>query len=81
MSQQQPDTNPILHAYKEWILRTPFITRNSVVIIIVVYILSWFLDPTDLLSDIPHDTVLRFQFYRLILAPLVGNCLLSVLVT
>ena len=79
MSQQQPDTNPILHAYKEWILRTPFITRNSVVLIIIVYILSWFVNPTKALSDVPDETVLHFQLYRLVLAPFVGNSILSVL--
>ena len=78
MQPPEPDTNPILHAYKEWVLKTPFITRNSMVLIIVIYVLSWFVLSTEAFANVPYLTVFRFQLYRMLLSPLVSNSLFSV---
>ena len=77
---QTPDVNPMLHAYKEWVLKTPFITRTSLLVIVTVYLLSWIIDLSHYLSNIPYYVIFYFQLYRLILSPFVGNSILAVII-
>lgn len=72
------ESNPLLHWYKEWILKTPFITRNTMVMILVVYLSSFIFDLTIYLANVPYFTIQYFELYRLILSPLVGNSIFSV---
>ena len=78
---QQPPQggNPLAQSYNAWSEKTPFLTRIIAIITVVLYILSWFI-PLDLLfSNIPRYTLYRFEIYRLILSPLVGNSLLTLI--
>ena len=73
--------NPIVTYYNEWSERTPFVTKYSVIILVIAYIISWFFDASDWFADIPFYTLLRFEVYRLLLNPFVGNSLLMLLLT
>ena len=75
---QQPQ-NQLLDYYQNWVNRTPFITRNFLITIFVVYLISWIYDADKLLGNIPYYTIQYFEFYRIILSPLVGNSILSVI--
>mmetsp|Transcript_29360 Transcript_29360/g.65727 ORF Transcript_29360/g.65727 Transcript_29360/m.65727 type:complete len:404 (+) Transcript_29360:62-1273(+) len=78
--ENQPYTppNPALEWYKEWSGRTPLVTRYILQTLGVLYLLSWATSSLTLgLINIPYSTILKFQLYRLFLAPLVGNSLLS----
>jgi hypothetical protein len=77
--QTPAESNPLLHAYKEWVLKTPFITRNSLMVMVFVYALSWIIDLQIFLANVPAFVVFYFQIYRLILSPFVGNSILSVI--
>lgn len=48
-------------------------------VIVFVYLLSWIVDLTFFLANIPAFVVFYFQIYRLLLSPFVGNSILSVL--
>lgn len=73
-----PNQNPVLNYYREWTNKTPVVTRYSMIIITIIYILSWFL-PLDVyqLGNISYFTVLTFEIYRIITSPLVGNSFFS----
>jgi len=80
-NQTPSSTNPVVTYYNEWSERTPFVTKYSVIILVIAYIISWFFDASDWFADIPAYTLLRFEIYRLILNPFVGNSLLMLLLT
>lgn len=74
-----PQGNPIITYYNEWADRTPFVTRNSLIGIVIVYILSWFIEADRQLGNMPYFTVMNFEFYRIITSPIVGNSIFSIL--
>lgn len=71
--------NPVLQSYNAWAERTPFITRNSMVFLVMIYFITFFVSLESYLGDIPYYTILRFELYRLLLSPLVGNSIFTVL--
>jgi hypothetical protein len=85
--------NPWQEMYDRWISKTPFVTRCSLISIIVAwdclhltcltfsvrYILMFFLPMNGSFGNIPYYTLFKFQIYRILLAPLVGNTSLSML--
>lgn len=73
-----PQTNPVLRAYQDWSAKTTFVTRTSMIGIVIVYITSWVFNADMALSNIPYFTVDHFELYRLILSPLVGNSFITV---
>ena len=78
---QQPAPNPALEFYNKWSDKTPYFTRSIVVFLIVEYILSFFIPFEEFLSNIPRYTIMSFEIYRLILSPLVGNSILTLVLT
>lgn len=47
------------------------------IVVVVEYILSFFLPFEDYLGNVPRWTLLHFELYRLILSPMVGNSIIT----
>lgn len=75
-----PPSNPFLDSYRAWSERTPFITRITTILVLVVYILSFFFDLDNYLTNIPLRSVNYFEFYRILLSPLVGNSIIFLII-
>ena len=73
----QESTNPAIKFYQAWSEKTPFATRTIVIGIVVEYILSFFLPFEDYLGNETRYTLFRFEIYRLLLSPIVGNSLIT----
>lgn len=74
-----PDENPFNRAMEDWRSRTPLLCRLLAQTICLSYILSWLVDLSPLFACVPSQTLYKFELYRLVLSPLVGNSLLSAL--
>jgi hypothetical protein len=64
--------NPILTWYQEWADRTPCVTRNSVLVMIGLYIFSWIFDLDGIFGNITDFSIFRFEIYRFFFSTL-GN--------
>jgi hypothetical protein len=73
-------SNPFLESYRAWSERTPWVTRVTTITVLVFYIISFFFDMQLYLTNIPRYTLFRFEVYRLILSPLVGNSILFLII-
>ena len=74
------DNNPINRAYEAWAARTPVVCRGLCVGLAACYGFSWILDLQRGLETVPFRIVRRFELWRLILSPCVGNSLLGTVV-
>ena len=72
-----PDSNPFLTAYEGYVRDTPLVTRYVLNAVVISYFLSFFVDPTFALANIPYFTIFRFQLYRMITSPLVCSSILN----
>lgn len=73
----QPPPNPVQEYYNKWADKTPYFTRTIVIVVVIEYILSFFLPFEDYLGNVPRYTLLHFELYRLILSPMVGNSIIT----
>lgn len=71
------DANPLNRAYEGWYARTPVVCRALCLGLVACYAFSWILDLQRALETVPFRVVRRFELWRLLLAPCVGNSLLS----
>ena len=71
--------NPVNRAYLQWRARTPTVCRSCAVLLFGSYCLSWVLDLSGVLATTPFYVVRKYQVYRLLLSPWVGNSLLGAL--
>jgi membrane associated rhomboid family serine protease len=80
MSNPEPtnNANPILSYYREWADKTPYVTRSLMIVLIVSYIVSLFVESDKLLGNTPFFTILNYEVYRLILSPLVDNSIFNI---
>lgn len=76
---QPPSSNPLKQMYEEWSAKTPCVTRNSLIGIVILYILSFFFDADVTLGNIPYFSLMHLEIYRIILAPAVGNSLITII--
>ena len=77
---QRPQSNPIIEWWDTWTNTTPAVTRISLIVLVICYIFSWFIDLDGTLSNIPSFSIENFEFpYRFVLSPFVGNSLLDVI--
>eukprot|EP01041_Mallomonas_annulata_P003460 gene3460-6886_t len=74
-----PPNNPILQYYQDWSSRTPFVTRSSMIGMVTLYIGSFFFKADLYLGNQAYFTVMHLELYRLILSPLVGNSILTII--
>eukprot|EP00984_Skeletonema_dohrnii_P002377 scaffold828_cov129-Skeletonema_dohrnii-CCMP3373.AAC.2 len=72
-----PDANPVLTAYESYVRDTPLVTRYVLNAVVISYFMSFFVDPTFALANIPYFTLFRFQLYRVITSPLVCSSILN----
>lgn len=72
-------SNQYLQMYQQWSDKTPWITRVSMVSIVVIYILSWFFSFDTVLGNVPYFAIFNFEIYRIIFSPFVGNSLFQVI--
>ena len=79
MDQQSSSQNPLKQMYDEWSTKTPFVTRNSLIGIVLIYILSFFFSADVTLGNIPYFSVMHFEIYRIALAPVVGNSIMTII--
>jgi hypothetical protein len=77
-----PPQNQVLNYYREWANRTPLVARSTLLVLSVMWLLSWFL-PLDAeqLGNVPYFTIFYYELYRIIVSPLVGNDFISLVVT
>lgn len=75
----QESTNPAIKFYQAWANKTPFATRTIVIGIVVEYILSFFLPFESYLGNETRYTMFRFEIYRLLLSPVVGNSFITMI--
>lgn len=76
-----PPGNPALDFYNRWSDKTPYATRVIVIGLLVEYVLSFFIPFEAYLGNTPQYTLLHFEVYRLLLAPLVGNSILTLILS
>ena len=74
------NSNPLLNYYQQWSERTPYVTRVTTVSLCFLYILSFFIPLDSYLGNTPFFVVQHFEIYRLLLSPLVGNSILSLII-
>lgn len=80
MSQStSPEQNPFRQMYEDWSMKTPIITKNSMIVIFFIYVLSFFFSLDMALGNTPYFSIFHFEIYRIVFSPLVGNSLLTIL--
>lgn len=80
MSSQPPasNDNPVLTYYREWSEKTPYVTRVTMIVLVVSYLVSFFVPSDSVLGNTTYFSILNFEVYRLILSPLVGNSIFNI---
>jgi membrane associated rhomboid family serine protease len=72
-----PESNPVLTAYESYVRDTPLVTRYVLNSVVISYFMSFIVDPTFALGNIPYFTLFRFQLYRIVTSPLVCSSILN----
>eukprot|EP00980_Cylindrotheca_fusiformis_P002925 scaffold681_cov130-Cylindrotheca_fusiformis.AAC.1 len=72
-----PPNNPILEAYLNFKKETPLVTRYVITSQVTFFLLSYVVDPTAAVANIPHYAILQYQVYRIVLSPFLCNRFLS----
>lgn len=76
---QPPPANPLKQMYEEWSAKTPCVTRNSLIGIVILYILSFFFAADLTLGNVPYYSLMHFEIYRIVMAPAVGNSFITII--
>lgn len=63
--------------YRDWISKTPFVTRNTMHVLIISYSISWLFPTEILIGNTPSFSVFGYEIYRLFLSPLAGDSLVN----
>eukprot|EP00640_Fibrocapsa_japonica_P002309 CAMPEP_0113936424 /NCGR_PEP_ID=MMETSP1339-20121228/3338_1 /TAXON_ID=94617 /ORGANISM="Fibrocapsa japonica" /LENGTH=289 /DNA_ID=CAMNT_0000938895 /DNA_START=54 /DNA_END=920 /DNA_ORIENTATION=+ /assembly_acc=CAM_ASM_000762 len=71
--------NPVLKWYQNWAASTPLVTRYTTTGIVSLYLISWVVDLSMPLANIPYYSVMKLEVYRLLLSPLFTGSLFGVL--
>lgn len=58
---------------------TPLVTRYTITTLFISWLLSWFVDLSYAVSNIPLFTVFKFELYRILFSPLVCTSILSLI--
>lgn len=74
-----PPTNAALQYFQQWSEKTPFLTRNTTVALVALYLATFFIPADRYLGNVTYFTLYHFEVYRVVLSPLVGNSFLTVL--
>jgi membrane associated rhomboid family serine protease len=76
-NESDASSNPLLKAVENWLERTPSVTRFLISIHAGTYVISWLMDYSLALSNIPHFTLTKLEMYRITLSPLVNTSIFS----
>jgi membrane associated rhomboid family serine protease len=71
-------SNPLLNYYEEFSNKTPYVTKVTMIWLLVAYLISWFIASDKVLANTPYFTVYNFEIYRLIFSPLVSNSIFNI---
>lgn len=74
-----PESNPVLSSYESFQRDTPLVTRYVLTSLTLSYGLSYAIDLTWPLQNMPLFTLNRLELYRLVLAPFVCTSLISLI--
>jgi membrane associated rhomboid family serine protease len=77
MSDSPPPTNPVLDAYERFVREVPLVTRCVLISQVVTLFLSFFLDLSFAVANIPHFTIFKLELYRIFLSPFICPGVLS----
>ena len=72
--------NPMLRYYETWSATTPAVARLSIMGLVGVYLFSWLMDLSMYFANVPYYTIYSLELYRVVLSPLVGNSIMTVLI-
>lgn len=72
-----PDDNPILKAYESFVRQTPLVTRFLLQSQAITWVLSFFIDLSLAVGNVPHFTIFKFEIYRIVLSPFICQNLMS----
>jgi len=64
--------------YGNWCTTTPFVTRSTLHLLFGLYLLSWLVDLTPYVINIPYLTIYKLHLWRPFLSPFYTDGLLSV---
>ena len=78
-AEQPPSSNPILSAYLSFVENTPLVTRYVITLASVTYLLSWLVDPSFALNNIPFFTIFQWELYRIVTSPILCNSFLNLI--
>jgi hypothetical protein len=77
----EPPQNQLLATYQAWQAKTAYVTRAIIISVGVLSVLSLIgLDLTMYLGNTPAFSVFHFEIYRLVLSPLVGNSIITLII-
>jgi membrane associated rhomboid family serine protease len=77
MSDTSTPPNPVLTAYDNFVRETPLVTRLVITSQFAAWVLSFFVDPSFAVANIPHFTIFNFEIYRILLSPFICPGFLS----
>ena len=70
----------MLRYYETWSATTPAVARLSIIGLVGVYLFSWLMDLSMYFANVPYYTIYSLELYRVVLSPLVGNSIMTVLI-
>ncbi len=79
MESSRPE-NPLASWWSDFSARTPLLTRCTLQILAATWITSLFTDFTYSLVNVPYYSIGKLELYRLVLSPMFGNSLFSLVV-
>lgn len=80
MSQSTPQqNNPILQYYQRWSEQTPYVTKATMIGLLITYFFSFFFQADMVLGNLTYFTVFRYEIYRVLVSPLVGNSIFMII--
>jgi membrane associated rhomboid family serine protease len=77
MSISPPPANPVLDAYETFVRETPLVTRYILISQVITWIISFFMDLSLAVANVPQFTIFKFELYRIILSPFICPGLFS----
>lgn len=72
-----PPDNPVLTAYEGFVQSTPLVSRYTMTTLVVTYLISWFIDVSFAVSNIPYFALNRLELYRIFLSPLICSSIFT----
>jgi membrane associated rhomboid family serine protease len=72
-----PDDNPILKGYESFVRQTPLVTRCLLQSQAITWVISFFIDFSLAVGNVPQFTIFKFEIYRILLSPFICPNLMS----